>query len=561
MEQLDLDQILFGLDTFITQCIDGSLQLEGALLESAEVLLDQLFVKLRDPSTRSNHLITLNLAKFVQAASYLISSSEVHGALAVRLLKVLANAVADEDHNRAVVVGDERFLKTLEAHIRDNFDYEDLNNLIFVLMKNLIVDSPGIAQQLAFMTDAIMTNVLYDKSYFGISVLAELIPYKKFTPETRKVLQFESLIISVISSRSKYDEDEFTEQLIDLSSILESLTSDLSLDFKDEYYEKQVQLNLFSIEEALYPLEFPNKLRVQRVVLSCSGNVSANPTTNNAVMLSYLLKGIHSDDETNGYKISMAFTIIGNYITSSSKKMEILDKDPQIISQALKKYNYLVDPVQFQGILHLLKGLVSFDTVSQLFQVDSVNEFASLVEATVRNSRYYTNFTDLLLKFLKKTLVLLGKSQVEALLKTNIIESLLSADSTYDYDIVFLLLLNKISIHGFPLAVYGPQLLDRVFKFPSANVPDIYIFEMTKTLGVLLQHNGQFMLDNYTDSILHFIEQCPSTKGEAAPQVAYMVENNVKYICHTLIELNKTYPVAQDLLNRAQLILPSQSHS
>jgi hypothetical protein len=502
---------------------------------------------------RTDPLIQDNLYKFTAAAGYLISHSIKQ--LAMEMVRVLANAVADVDTNRQVVVKNRKFLETIGTQLQENFDDGDLNERICILLKNLVIDSPQIAKQLSIITDSVIVNVGYEESSMGLSVLAELISYHNYTYSMNLVDQILKKLENGIKFQSEYDEDEYSELMVDMTAIVEQITHDPRLDFSDEYYEQKFQLHLMDLLRSLESMEFSNKLTVQRRLYAASGNISANPATLNRVMIDQCIKTIQST-ETNGYVISIAFCILGNYITAATQRSEILDTDPKIITHILSKYTYLVDPIQFQGILHILKNLISFDSIFELFTDGNSDSLSSLIEATVRNSRYYTNFGQLLVAFLKKALVLLGKSQLDKLLETSILESLLSADSTYDYDIIFLLLLNKMSIHGISMDVAEP-LLERVFKFPNPRISDLFIFEMTKTIAVLLQHNAEYMLLKHTGDLTSFVDMCPDPQsipqGELVPQLALMVENNLKYICTSLVTLNKGgKEVQKELLERAE---------
>lgn len=549
--RMEVEEILFGLSSLVDSCEAGDIK--ETFVESYATLLDQLAIKLRDETVREHSLIQVNLDKLVATADYLVVNNEKHRRLSLEMIRVLANLVADVDANRAQLITNKPFIKHLETQLQDNFDDEELNERIYILLKNLVTDSSHIAADVSVITNGVLINVGYNESFMGISVLADLVPNHNYISSVKLVEQIIGKLARFAQSQDDYDEEEYPELMVDMSCIVEQITQDSRLDWNDEHYEQNVQLLLINVLKVLEPMEFANKLTVQRRIYAASGNVSANPSAKNKVILDHCIELINT--EYNGYILGIAFCLIGNYISSAQQREETFEKDPKIITHVLAKYTQLVDPIQFQGILHILKNLVSLGNVEQMFTQENITPLSALIEATVRNSRYYTNFTQLLLGFLKKTLVLITKHQLHVLIETNILQSLLSGDSNYGCDIIFLLLLNKMGTYQTETTVMAP-LIERVLEFPNARITDLYVFEMTKTLGVLLQHQSAFMLGHHSADILKFIESCPSTtsvNGEVVPQVAYMVENNLKYICTEIVMLaRRGSEVEPQLLRKAE---------
>lgn len=555
---MDLDQVLFGLDSFVASCEDDTLNADSIYVETYTTLLDQLAVLLRDETTRSNDLIRQNLLKLVHSAGYVLARVDTPGLrpLVLEILRVLANSVADNHVNRGIIVGDTVFVHQLGKQLEENFDDDEVNERVLIFLKNLVIDSPDITKVVAsLITKNLLVYTSYENTFLSIDLLTDLVPEYQYDAEVKNIERFAKKFLSYIQKRDDSDEDEYSEMIVNTAGILEDLTLDQRLDFKDEYHETSTQESLFQCLEQLHPLEFQNKLMAQRKIFGSIGNVSANPSASNKPLIEDCLKNIQDTRQENGYILSASMAIIGNSIGSSADRTNVLERAPTLITDVLIKYNYLVDPVQFQGLLHILKSIVSFDTISQLFTDDNVKILAQVIEATVRNSKYYTNFTALLVAFLKKTIVHLGKSQVLKLSHNNIIDSLLSADSNYEFNTIILLLINKIAVYGTETDLQ--PLVTRALEFKDPNIPASYIFELTKTVGVLVKNKPEYVFAHHTEGVITLLNtvQTIISGPNASDNVSKAIHNNSRFIAGSILALNKDKEIDPRLFELCEIFM------
>lgn len=290
----------------------------------------------------------------------------------------------------------------------------------------------------------------------------------------------------------------------------------------------------------------------KRRLFASIGNISANLTTSNKPMRTYSISNVQDQNQQNGYIISGCFTIIGNSIASPEDRNEVLDQAPALVNDILSKYNYLTDPVQFQGILHLLKALTNFDTVGTLFTDKNFKVLEFLIEATVRNSKYYTNFNVLLTGFLKKLFVLVNQRHVEKILNSGVPEILTSSDPSNESNLIILLLLNKVAIYKSDSNI--DIFCNRIFKF-SNDIQAAYLFELTKTIGVLLQHRSSYVLENYSSSLITLLTTIDSIDASSNDNAAKAVLNNGRYISGTLLNLSKENDIDPELKALSEKLL------
>ncbi|KAH3680891.1 hypothetical protein WICMUC_000034 [Wickerhamomyces mucosus] len=539
---MDLEQVLFGLDSFVNDCENDKESFQSVYKDSYIRLLDQLAVLLRNPETRDDELIKLNLFKFVECGTYLVSNLENSSdfrELSLELIRVLANAIADNNINRQVLAKNTNFIKSLGENLKNNFDDDELNERILILLKNLIIDSPDLAKIVsALITENLLIYLGYESHFIANDLFNDLIEFNNYEPSIKTINLFLNKFKNFAESKIE-DEDEFTEGLENLSNIIDQLTQDLRLKINNEILEKSLQKSLFEILSILEPLEFVNKLKIQRKIYASIGNISSNLTCHNYRDLPLtLLK-----ESNNGYIVSASMLIIGNSITSAKERTELIDSNNNLTKLILSKYNNLVDPVQFQGILHILKNLISYDTINELFTDDSFKNLELLIEATIRNSKYYTNFTNLLIKFLKKFIVLLNKNQVFQVLDSDIMKFISSTDINDDYNLIILLMINKVIVYDSKYDI--KLLLSRGFKL-NDNVTIDYLFELTKTLGVVLQHTPDLIFSVFDEETVTLLRSIKSIKDESIGSKA--VKNNAQYISGTIINISKDYKIDTELL-------------
>lgn len=553
---MDLEHVLFGLSTFVNDCEEQKLSLDNVYKESYLKLLDQLAVLLRDENLRDDPLIRSNLSKFVSSADYLLVNLGNAGFEDVlsEVIRVLANAVAENPGNRIQLANNKVFVGNLGTHLSKNPSTNTLNERILILLKNLVIDSENVAKDVSFITQNILIYINHtnDDIFMAVDLLTDLVKHMNYNADVQSIEDLQSLLLRTLEKKSELDDDEFAELVVNISTILESLTEDPRLKFTDNGKETSVQAEFFDLLERIDKFEFQNKLMAQRRLFASIGNVSANLSASNKPLREFALKNINDRNQSNGYIISASFILVGNSISSSADRDEVLDLAPALLDNILSKYNYLVDPVQFQGILHILKTLISFDTVGSLFTETNFKYLDSLIEATVRNSRYYTNFTVLLAGFLKKLFVLLSQRNVEKIVNSDIPKHLTSSDPNNESNTIILLLLNKIALYKIDSDI--EIFCSRIFKF-TTNIAIGYMFELTKTVGVLLQHRADYVLDKYTDSLITLLTTINSIDSESNDNAAKAVLNNGRYIAGSILNLSKSRTINPELAELSEKVL------
>ncbi|KAH3685575.1 hypothetical protein WICPIJ_003452 [Wickerhamomyces pijperi] len=541
---MELDQVLYGLDPLVKACEDRVQSFQELYKDSYVRLLDQLAILLRDESARSDELITNNLSKLVSAAEYLISNIDLtqdFRELSKEFIRVLANVVADNDDNRQIVAT-ESFICVLGLQLENNFDDNEINERVLILLKNLIIDNETLEAKISkIISENLLVYLGYEGQFMAIDLFADLITHSHFKNSV-KVLQLFIRKTSLVLETAYEDEDELSELLINLSFITETLTMDSKLNFAG--FETSLQTSLFDILTKLQPMLFPNKLKAQRKFYSSMGNISANLTSTNPTSLA--LPYIVDESESNGYVLSSAMVILGNSITSAELRSQLLETCPTLISVTLSKYTFLTDPIQFQGILHLLKALVSPLTVSELFteSSSSLKNLDSLIEATIRNSQYYTNFTTLLIKFLQRLIVLINnKATLSKFLALKPIELIQSSNNKDSFHIIILLLINKI-------AIYTPeqittQEIEAVLNFNLSQIQVDHLFELTKTIGVLFKQHADVLINQYKEKLCLVLNTVNSV-GENGGMAGKAIKNNGEYVAGMVVNYYKEKNIAAE---------------
>lgn len=556
MAEMDLEHVLFGLSTFVNDCEEKKLNVDNVYKESYLKLLDQMALLLREESTRDHDLIRSNLPKFIDSADYLLVNQEQPGynELLLEVIRVLANSIADNDVNRRQLSSKSDFIEHLSNQLESKPDDSSLNERILILLKNLVIDTPDVAKDVSFITQSLLSYISQSDGgiFMAVDLLTDLIGNMQYNPNPQNIENLIKLLVKTLNQQSDLDEDEFAELVVNISSVLEGITVDPRFKFDKAETEKTLQVGLFDSLKKIDSLEFQNILMAKRRLFASIGNISANLTTSNKPMRTYSISNVQDQNQQNGYIISGCFTIIGNSIASPEDRNEVLDQAPALVNDILSKYNYLTDPVQFQGILHLLKALTNFDTVGTLFTDKNFKVLEFLIEATVRNSKYYTNFNVLLTGFLKKLFVLVNQRHVEKILNSGVPEILTSSDPSNESNLIILLLLNKVAIYKSDSNI--DIFCNRIFKF-SNDIQAAYLFELTKTIGVLLQHRSSYVSENYSSSLITLLTTIDSIDASSNDNAAKAVLNNGRYISGTLLNLSKENDIDPELKALSEKLL------
>lgn len=556
---MDLEHVLFGLSTFVNGCEEKTLNVDNIYKESYLNLLDQLAVLLREESIRDNELIRFNLGKFVDSADFLLSNLERPGykELLMEVIRVLVNSIADNDYNRKQLATKTNFITHIGEQLGLDSKDVELNDRLLILLKNLVIDSPELVKDISFLTQILLNYINESKGpdneiFLALDLLSELVKEMNYRPDTALVQNLIKLLRKSLKNDNNLSQDEITDLVLNISGILEAMTLDPRFNFSDAETEKSLQVDLLVVLNEVKTSIEQNMLMVNRKIFATIGNISANLSTSNLPLREYSLSKIRDPKEENGYIISASLTIIGNSISSSEDRNKVLDEAPTLIDEVLSKYNHLVDPIQFQGILHLLKMLISFDTVGSLFTEKNFKILEALIEATVRNSKYYTNFNSLLAAFLKKLFVLVNQKHVEKIMKSDIPKILTSSDFNNQINLIILLLLNKVAVYQSDEDI--DLLCSKVFKFTN-DVQVDYLFELTKTIGVLLQHNSTFILHKYSSVLITLLTTIDSIDPDSNDNASKAVLNNGRYIAGSLLNIGKESEIDPELISLSLKLL------
>jgi hypothetical protein len=217
---------------------------------------------------------------------------------------------------------------------------------------------------------------------------------------------------------------------------------------------------------------------------------------------------------------------------------------PNLITNLVSKFQYLTDPIQFQGFLQLLKNVVSLQNYDELFQ--DFDQFALIIESVLRNSKYYPNLVQLFSAFFKKLLVFVNKDQLNQLIK---IEEITSFDE--DKTIV-LLILNKLVIYHTANTSLLQRLTSKAMKFTQdAQIEISTLFELTKTVGLLSNNQPDLLVSEHPNELLTLLTSISELQERNGAVDA--VKNNARYIAGQLLDktTGALHQVSRDLLQEA----------
>lgn len=521
---MDLEQVLFGLDPFITEGIKGKATSNEVFKESYITLLNQLSVLLRDEQIRDEPLFKNNISKFIETTGNLLNLEEGR-VFVLELLKVLINGIADNDSNRDALIENQEIWVEIKKFWREEFSDDEVNERIFILFENLIADDVDNGKgKYLFKVSELSEDLFWYLQYnfenkLATEIFVDLIKTNEFRSDVDKIdLVLNKLLVLLDKYREKdfiKDDDGIDEVIVNNSKILEILTLDLKIKFNSNY-ELKFQSNLLKVFQSVEKIEVPNKLKFQRQIYATVGNISSNHTSKNQIESNL-------EKETNGYIISSICLIMGNSINSNEDKQKVIQQYPDLVKLLISKFQYFSDPILFQGYLQLFKHIISLSNYNELFI--EFDTFRVIIERILMNSKYYPNLIQLFVQFFKKLIVFMNKNQLL---------QLISIDQIFEIDdeLILLLILNKLIIYKTNDEITN-KLISKVMKFNQNKIEISTLFELTKTLGLLSNYNPNLLINKYSEELILLLTTIKEIKENNGAVDA--IKNNSKYISGLLL--------------------------
>lgn len=533
VEVMDVEHLVFGLQTFFANCLSDQ------FTESYESLLDQLVSQLREEQNRSLQAVRGNLAVFCETLAVLLDHFPTNATLCDKLLKVVANAVVDNDGNRALVsdcselfVAIERMLGTSDAAA------SSLNHTIIIFLKNLTLDNTPVSRKLNFLVNSVFAYLVSPQpardDYMVVDVLIDLVDGNdSFKPKLAYIYKLIEVFSNVLNDGPELELEEIQEVLLNLSVLLEAVTISSALVFNVED-ECVIQKKLISLFSKLEVLEI-SKLIIQRRLFASIGNISSNMTSINTELVPFAFDELKSS--SNGYVISSCYLIISNSISSDIIKKRVIEDHPDLINCCFDKLSYLKDPVQYQSLLHLLKNLLNYSTVNNKLNDESkIRKIVEITELIKLNSSHYKNLNQLYLSFMNKLLTLSEDALFKKFVDFNLIHLVINLPIDINLNFVLLTIINKLLIFKIEFEFKDIKFSQLFGNLNSS--PSLYIFQLIKTSGVVLRNKPELLINtpellsllNYIDA--YSTREVPSgASGESGA-----ILNNGKFIAGSVLQ-------------------------
>lgn len=317
--------------------------------------LNELGTLLRDEINRSDPLI----AEFIPTVLSLYKNDEQ---VNNEIIRVLVNFTADNDVNRS------EMLKYDDFWI--NLDFG--NDRVKILLNQFILNSEKIKEFMDYFHN--LDIYKYLKKFDDLwEFLSELIIPERLD----NILKSHAIeIIDEISDEFGNLDDEDQEFA---SLVLSNITQ-----FND--------LSTHQIQK-IYPLfAFTEQSRPNRYLFSTIGNLSSMSNFEDYNEVKYAIE--HYQETTNLYLKSSYFMVIGNYITSKDKQVQLLSY-PLIEDYFKNNFN---DVVQYQSI-HMIKNLLTEDNSKVVLEQNNLKNYCKVLKD---NKSYYPEIYQVFITFLKK---------------------------------------------------------------------------------------------------------------------------------------------------------------
>lgn len=543
--------------------IIGRSGLLDSLTESLAFLLEQEFTV----DTQSNKNILLIISEIV---------------------RVLANSFADNDDNRNIFFDKNRFLanpiietyfaKVLALNLQQN-DPDVIITLqmrLAAMVKNLIVDNRNYVNHYAaflcptsyLRLDSI--NLTSENEVQMALFIAELIDailefdQKGATLDEMKIVStlYYQLSTYITSASVEIDDGDDEEPLIELLATLTNIAEivfsiDGTFNFDKQQETKDIiQKNILQTIDNLEELKFHNKLIIMRRLVTTSGYIASDKSNTTHSEMNMCLNHLRYENPSP-YTIGAIFINITNAIrsTEEAKKLEQTLSIPDIICYSKK----LSDPVQFQGVLDLLKKVLNLCN-TLLLPDDSLQGIANLLTYSNEQAQYFQGLIPLVNGLLNKLLTVIPSSKIEFIFQGNISEGFVKLICK-NGSISASLALDKLLLVKNPIKKdITDRLWECLFHFDqvakenntseSANV--YLLFQVAKTLGVYLRNTidkpteiQDFLLYQYEDQLVFLLSQILDLRDKNV-RGSESAMNNGKFVAGLIIDAKKSVRTTDD---------------
>lgn len=579
---MDYESILFGLQPLLNSEKIDELPIQDVYLNSYLTVLDQLAVSLRSPSNRTVVGSSELLQNLVRVLCDILDvwfhkHDENVGwlKLASELIRCVANSLVDDDSNRQILLGNAdlekrnvlldyyvpQILKLADVEVEDGL-LETLQMRTIVLVKNLCLENQERTKRFArsirhsLLALLASTQHIYlqnsDLTVVGSELQADFIESYSDGLSVQDLLFFAQFIFrvskTVVHQNQQDVEDSETEDDDPSSDIIYYLTQSLDIitrqydESKQFYSEKhltsQIQKCLLDSLNNLAQKAFVNKLIIMRRIITAVGYISANRSNTNILERPICFEIVRSSE--NGYRLAASLIILSNSISERSDVAEILEKVPLDIFIA--SGTRLMDPIQFQGYLDIIKKLLTPDNAIFL-PLDSLSTLCKILKTCHDQTKFFKDLSPLLDNLLKKLLTVLPSSSVQELLQDG--KPLLDVVTDRD-SLISCLALDKLIITRTEASVSElHKLWDTAFKFRDSTIPqstaveeqssvsELYLFQLAKACGLYLRKHpdidNNLLLNHYLSDVQTLLEavQFFKNKSDRASQSVY---DNGKYV-------------------------------
>ncbi|CUS20387.1 LAQU0S01e05468g1_1 [Lachancea quebecensis] len=422
---MDFENVLFKLEPILSSSSIVQIVQDEELCSRCVSVLDELAVQLRSPANRDiiresgvlNKLLTLfkdGLQQLVEpdapTANWLV--------LAAELTRCIANCVADNDNNRAefctiamesTEIFRVNFPKIFKLTNANTERVSDLQFKSLALIKNFCLDNEIYLRECSHILTIPLVNLLhsrdleeFDEHALDILVmttdlLSDFVEFSLSSITPKELLIMASLLAQIspsikeqlaeeqitnrdtdegVSEEDSEEADPFLELAQSLAQCIERVVSQnetLDLSSSGSTHELQ-QLLLQSLGSTESKNAFENKLIMMRRLLFIIGLISANVTNTNVQDQTMCYATLLQPDGL--YVKAAALIVLSNSISSR----ETADQVSSNISlgQIIHVCKEFKDPMQFQGLLDIMKKLLNLTTVYDLTDEDLKLLFAEL---------------------------------------------------------------------------------------------------------------------------------------------------------------------------------------
>lgn len=504
------------------------------------------------------------------------------------IVRVLANSFADNDDNRNIFFDKNRFLanpiietyfaKVLALNLQQN-DPDVIITLqmrLAAMVKNLIVDNRNyVTHYAAFLCptsylrlDSI--NLTSENEVQMALFIAELIDAilefdkKGATLDEMKIVStlYYQLSTYITSASVEIDDGDDEEPLIELLATLTNIAEivfsiDGTFNFDKQQETKDIiQKNILQTIDNLEELKFHNKLIIMRRLVTTSGYIASDKSNTTHSEVNMCLNHLRNENPSP-YTIGAIFINITNAIrsTEESKELEQTLSIPDIICCSKK----LSDPVQFQGVLDLLKKVLNLSN-TLLLPNDSLQGIANLLVYSNEQAQYFQGLIPLVNGLLNKLLTVIPSSKIEFIFQGNISEGFVKLICK-NGSISASLALDKLLLVKNPIKKdITDRLWECLFHFDqvakenntseSANV--YLLFQVAKTLGVYLRNTidkpteiQDFLLYQYEDQLVFLLSQILDLRDKNV-RGSESAMNNGKFVAGLIIDAKKSVRTTDD---------------